>query len=329
MKGASLVETKTLQASDTAIPTPIGLVQISVPTRDVAQSTRFYAEILQGEVIGKTPIVKVQLGNFVVGLGPQAAGATAPHAEYPHYAFTVPAEDFVPLKQRLEAYGVPTHEPWTRAGAACALMYFRDPSGNQWELYCPSGFTALPLRIGSRAGGDYVIPFPALVYDALTAPNEAGLPNVRAADFNHMTIPVRDHEEGKRFFMAVFGGKLTNDNHDHKTVQIGRSPIGMAPFAGGWTAPDALYPYYTLRVRAEDLLPLQQRLESFGVPTHEIITRTESDAATYFRDPSGNLWELACETGFAGPARRVSDPADPGVDVHALSYDRWNDPGRN
>jgi hypothetical protein len=42
----------------------------------------------------------------------------------------------------------------------------------------------------------------------------------------------------------------------------------------------------------------------------------------YFRDPAGNLWELNCPEGFAGPRRR-----DLPVDVSALRYHTWNDPG--
>jgi hypothetical protein len=40
-----------------------------------------------------------------------------------------------PLKERLEAHGIPTHPIWTRNGHT-GLVYFRDPSGNLLELYC-------------------------------------------------------------------------------------------------------------------------------------------------------------------------------------------------
>jgi catechol 2,3-dioxygenase-like lactoylglutathione lyase family enzyme len=206
-------------------------------------------------------------------------------------------------------------------------MYFRDPSGNQWEMYCSQGFTALPLRVGSRAGGDYVIPFASLGYDGLVQADPDRVPAVRAADYNHMTLPTRDHEECKRFWMRVFGGRLTNDNTDHKTVEVGRSEIGLAPFPGGWTAPDALYPYYTLDVEADALVALRGRLESFGIPTHRVVTRDGEGASTYFRDPSGNLGELYCRSGFTGPADRIGRD-ESAIDVRSLNYDRWKDPGR-
>ena len=40
---------------------------------------------------------------------------------------------------------------WTTAPA----MYFRDPSGTLWELYCESGFSEA-VRRGVSAGGDYI-----------------------------------------------------------------------------------------------------------------------------------------------------------------------------
>jgi hypothetical protein len=88
-------------------------------------------------------------------------------AEYPQYAFTVAPEDFMGIKHRLGAFGAPTHDPWGRMNRPHTLMYFRDPSGNQFESFCPSGFNAVPLRLGHRACGDYVIDFAALCYSAL------------------------------------------------------------------------------------------------------------------------------------------------------------------
>ena len=313
-------------------PAPVRFSHISLPTRDLAMSRRFFTEVLGGELREDGPTAKIQFTNFAIGLGPQEGGATAPHREHPHYAFTVPAEDFAPLKQRLEAFGVPTHEPWTRTGSPCALMYFRDPSGNQFEMFCPGGDTGLPLRIGHRAGGDYVIPFPTLVYSDLKEPAVASssLSRVRALGFNHMTLPSKDLGAGKRFFTEIFGGEVTIDHPSHVTVVVGGAEVGMGgPLDGGWTAPDAEYPHYTFLIGPNDLLPLKERFESYGVPTHDIFTRDGTDAATYFRDPSGNLFELYCEGGFTGSTVRTpSAGGDDLIDVQALCYDRWQDPGR-
>ena len=77
------------------------------------------------------------------------------------------------------------------------------------------------------------------------------------------------------------------------------------------------------------MLPLKERLESYGVPTSEVWSRNGIDAVMYFRDPSGTLWELYCESGFKGAVRRgVSAGGDYIPDVTALNYDTWKDPAK-
>jgi catechol 2,3-dioxygenase-like lactoylglutathione lyase family enzyme len=315
------------------IPAPCGFSHISIPTRDMVQSKRFFVEVLGGDLIADgARFSRVQFGNFGILLGWQASGATAPDAEYPHYAFTVEAQDFMGIKQRLEAYGVPTHDPWGRQNRPHALMYFRDPSGNQFELFCPSGFTAVPLRLGHRAGGDYVIDFSSLCYSQLREPTakQVDIPNVRPGGFNHMTLPTRDMDESKRFFVEILGATVELERADHVTLRVGGADIGFARNGtSGWTAADAEYPHYTFLVRPEDLLPLKERLESYGVPTHDVWTQNGMDAAMYFRDPTGNLWELYCESGFSGAVRRaLSAGGDFTPDVKALNYEVWKDPSK-
>jgi catechol 2,3-dioxygenase-like lactoylglutathione lyase family enzyme len=305
--------------------------RIAIPSRDMEQSKKFFTEVLGGRLAASSDRALVEFDNFAIELGSQGGGATAPHREHPHYAFTVPADQFAALKTRLEAYGVPTHEPWTRTGSPCSLMYFRDPSGNQFELFCPGGDTGLELRIGHRAGGDYVIPFPSLVYDGLPVedPDPALVPQVRATAFNHMTLPSKDLAEGKRFFTTVFGGTVTIDHTSHVTVVVGGAEIGMGgPLDGGWTAPDDEYPHYTFLVAPGSLLPLKHRLSEFGVPTSDVFSRGGEDASVYFREPTGNLFELGCPTGFIGERRLLrSAGGDYSVDLRGLTYDHWNDPG--
>ncbi len=310
--------------------TPYGFSHIGIPTRDLALSKQFFIEVLGGNLtLDKPSFACVEFDTFRIELAPQAGGATPPDAEYPHYAFTVAAGDFMGIKQRLDAYGVPTHDPWGRKNRPHALMYFRDPSGNEFEMFCPSGFNAAPLKLGARAGGDYVIDFASLCYSSLQLPsNEAELPKVRPGGFNHMTLPVRDMYEGKRFWLATLGGKVALELPDHITVLVGGAEVGMATTTHGWTAADAEYPHYTFLVKPEDLVPLKGRLGTYGIPTSEIWTRNGADTAMYFRDPSGNLWELRCESGFEGAVRRgVSAGGDYAPNVKALNYEVWKDPG--
>lgn len=311
---------------------PSGFSHISVPARNVEQSKRFFVEVLGGALVRDTPgFAEARFNNFIVGMSSRNGSPTAPHAEYPHYGFTVEPDQFLPLKLRLEAYGVPTHEPWTRHDDAEALMYFRDPSGNQFEMYCPKGFKDLPLRRGGRAGGDFFIDFPALCYpDLRDPPAGARVPEAGVTGFNHMTMPVRDMYEGKRFLTEVLGGNVTIELPDHITVAVGGAQIGMAPATGGWTAYDAEFPHYAFFVQPEDMAPLKERLDSYGIPTHDIWTRNGVEALMYFRDPSGNLLELYCKSGFEGADKlpRGGAGGNYTIDFAALNYDRWNDPGK-
>ena len=322
---------KALQEKHAQVATPYGFGPLSVPARDVTLSKQFFVEVLGGDLVEDKPdSVRVIIGTLQIDLGPQAGGATPHNAEYPHYGLTVQPQDFMGIKQRLDAYGVPAHDPWGRKGRSAALMYFRDPSGNQFELYCGEGFNAVPLKLGARAGGDFVIDFDALNYRSLQPPaDKTKLPKVRPEGFNHMTLPVRDMQEGKRFWVSAVGGTVLFELPDHVTVVVGGEQIGQSTAKSGWTAPDAEYPHYTLLVKPEALIPLKERLESYGVPTHDIWTRNGTDAAIYFRSPSGNLWEFYCENGFKGPVRRgISAGGDYAPDVKVLNYDTWKDPGK-
>ena len=138
----------------------------SIPVRDLEEAKRFYTEVLGGELFLELPgFSEVRVGGAVIGLSEQKSGWTGRDAEYPHYAFTMGPDDFYPFIEHLKARSVPTHEPWTRHGVE-ALMYFRDPSGNLLELYCPEGLKdADKLPRSVKAGGNYVVDFAALNYE--------------------------------------------------------------------------------------------------------------------------------------------------------------------
>ena len=143
-----------------------GFSHISLPVRDLQEAKRFFVQVLGGEVEYDTPgFIEVRVGGMLFGFAQKKEGWTAREAEFPHYAFFVEPEKFIPMKERLERHGVPTHQPWTRDGIR-ALMYFRDPSGNLFEMYCTQGFKDAPnLPRPPKRGGNLVIDFAALNYD--------------------------------------------------------------------------------------------------------------------------------------------------------------------
>jgi len=64
----------------------------------------------------------------------------------------------------LRRNGVRTSESWTRDGIK-GLLYFRDPSGNLLDMYCPKIQEAATFARGKKQGGNYEIDFRALNYE--------------------------------------------------------------------------------------------------------------------------------------------------------------------
>ncbi|MGA2393756.1 MAG: VOC family protein [Candidatus Lustribacter sp.] len=148
---------------------------VSVWARDVEVSKRFYADVLGGRVVNEgTPhFAEVEVAGVIIGMS-DVRGVGAPaEAEFPHIAFEIESDQFLPMKKWLEDHGVKTHEPWTRHQVE-GLMYFKDPAGNLIEVYCPKFAGAKELRTSGTpigvvdlAGLDYEWD-PALAEPVLT-----------------------------------------------------------------------------------------------------------------------------------------------------------------
>ncbi|MBM2810393.1 MAG: hypothetical protein HW416_1152 [Chloroflexi bacterium] len=147
------------------VPTPAGFHHVSVPVKDLKQAQRFFIDVMGGEFIFDAGgFAEVRCGGMVIGFSQADGGWTAPDAEFPHYAFLIDAEDMWPMKARLEANGVPTHAIWTRNGYT-GLMYFRDPSGNLFELYCPRVRDEDAPKMVRRGQDGFAPPVGSLSYD--------------------------------------------------------------------------------------------------------------------------------------------------------------------
>jgi len=165
-----------------------------------------------------------------------------------------------------------------------------------------------PLRIHGEEG--------RLMASASTSEAQGAVEGPVPSGFNHLSIPVKDVEQSLRFFMEVLGAEWVMAQEGFAEVRCGGMIIGLSRQPGGWTGPDAEFPHYGLLIAPEDLWPLKERLEAHDIPTHPIWTRNGYTGLMYFRDPSGNLFELYCprvreedapklvrlgENGFAPP----------------------------
>lgn len=304
-------------------PKTLKFSHLNMPTKDIAQSLRFFTDVLGGQLVAEAPAPRIAFRNVDIILRQQDYGATQAHREHPHYAFDIRPDLFASIKQRLEAFGVRTHSPWTRVGTTQSLMYFRDPSGNQFELFCGEGDTGLSLRIGDRAGGDYTIPFSDLVYDELAPqPASSSVAAVPALGFNHITLPCRDLADSKRFLTTMFDGPVTIDLPVHVTVVVGGFELGYGgPMDGGWPRPDAPFPRYAFTISGPELPQLKRKFEHHGVPTSPIALSDSGGPAFLFRDPTGNLFEVIATEDVAGAV------ADSFGDLAALCYTAWDATG--
>lgn len=151
------------------------LNHVSIYARDVEASTRFYADVLGGRVVNQgTPnFSEVEVAGTIVGLSDVRGEPQRPTNEFPHVAFEIESEHFLPMKKWLEDHGVKTHEPWTRHHVE-GLMYFKDPSGNLIEIYCPQFAGAKALQKASTPLT--VVELDSLNYDWDPALAEPALP---------------------------------------------------------------------------------------------------------------------------------------------------------
>jgi catechol 2,3-dioxygenase-like lactoylglutathione lyase family enzyme len=139
-----------------------------------------------------------------------------------------------------------------------------------------------------------------------------GRPRLRAVD--HVTLPVQNLDESRRFYCDVLGATLFMTIDDEALRRFGRPSAGDGDgvhhhslLVGGSTRvdifqqrngqPPALvgHPHLAFRVPPGEMLWWKTRLESAGVPTEgPLQLGPPGQASLYFNDPSGNHLEISC-----------------------------------
>ena len=276
------------------------LHHLSLPCRNLDESKRFYIEVLGGELYHDTPgFAEVKIADIIIGLSEQAGGWTGHEDEYPHYGLNVDAANFALGKSWFDACGVPNYG-WTR-NFKTALRYFRDPSGNLLELYCVTGFTSVnELELGPRQGGQ-PLPLGALNYRWDGKIGDFSLERPRIESFGHLSMPVRDIEQSKRFYIEVMGGEpmVTSDPETFTEVRVAGAVVGLSSRGGAWTGRESEFPHYAFHADADNFMPIIEWLKAQGVVTPGPWTRDGTKGLMYFRDPSGNLLEIYCGRDLA------------------------------
>ena len=297
-----------------------GMSHVSLACHDLEEAKLFYARVLGGELVHEIPgFAEYRIADMVFGLSEQSGGWTGADDEYPHYALYIDGENFTRMKDWLDGHRVPNH-PYRRDRTA--LIYFRDPSGNLFELYCDGGYPGMEsLALAPRRGG-LAIDFRRLNYRwDRSHLSSAGEPP-RFTGFAHASLYCTDLDQAKHFYTEVLGGELIHDVDGFAEVKVAGVIIGLTVRPGSVTARDAEYPHYAFFAEAEDFLPMVDWLRQNGVTTTEPWTRDGIKGLLYFRDPSGNLLEMYCRRieAAAGFARGAKQGGDYAIDFAALSY---------
>jgi len=138
---------------------------IAIPCRDLEEGIDFYRDVLGGvQKIQDSAFALFELAGTRIGISTEGATSMTPGTEYPHFAFLVDASALVRMKEWLTRCSVPSSNFWTRNGIE-TLMFFRDPTGNVIELFCPEGYDgAADLPRGPARGHGVAIDIDALAY---------------------------------------------------------------------------------------------------------------------------------------------------------------------
>jgi len=125
-----------------------GINHVTIPTRDLDESERFYAELVGAERIVSpnfgTPVRWLRVGGVQIHLLQDGSGGGGPG----HFGITV--DDVAPVYERARALGVLDraangHCFWELADGVVQL-YVRDPSGNLVEVNARDA-SALPETV--------------------------------------------------------------------------------------------------------------------------------------------------------------------------------------
>lgn len=289
------------------------LNHISISVRDVDEASRFWIDLfgavphqtqrITNDATGtREQVFEVRISEVVLGLFATPGLVEGDH-EFPHYAFRVTPAQMLALKNRLEHAGVTTHPIWTRNQQE-GLMYFRDPTGNLFELYSPDFCETHNAELAAdKEGGTFRPPIDGLGYEwkgASRLSAEELIANPEGGRWvegiDHIALHVSDVDEAMRFWTEIFEGHPVKDAKRGKRpfhIEVGGTVFAFFELPGltGW---EHEYPHYGLTIEGDKMLPLVNRLVNTGVRVHPIWTRDQKEALMYFRDPSGNLFELCC-----------------------------------
>lgn len=109
-----------------------GLNHITLAVADVQRSVTFYRDVLGCAVRALwNDGAYLEAGPLWLCLSRDDLVRTSPHPDYTHFAFSIAAEEFPDLSDRLKA----TCNIWKDNRSEGASIYFLDPDGHKLEIH--------------------------------------------------------------------------------------------------------------------------------------------------------------------------------------------------
>jgi glyoxalase family protein len=261
-------------------------VKLSVNQDDIYHRHLFYADD-EAKANAITFFEWPDLPRGMIGLG-------SPH----HLSYEVPSVDILSKwKGWLSNNHVPTNGPYSRGDRVS--LYFRDPDGVIVEITTENR---------EKVSGRYLSELKTPIIDKLSA-------EMRLSNFNHASPMTRDPGAISRFMDKALGLKQSflSPNPD----EAGAAVLGI----GNQTRPDFLrylsgkdaprgyvgignIHHVAMAVESdEEQLKILKTLERIGIKNSGVVDRFWFHSL-YFRDPDGNLLEVATKT----PGYTVDEP---------------------
>ena len=147
--------------------------------------------------------------------------------------------------------------------------------------------------------------------------------------FDHASLPCQDLDEAIRFYGDILGAEQLVKEDEFVLFKIAGTRVGIGATGTTFMTEHAEYPHIAFNVGPETLVQTKAWLAACGVPSSEFWTRRGIETLMFFRDPSGNVIELFCESGYDGAADLPRGPArGHGItlDIDALRYTDWHLP---
>lgn len=147
--------------------------------------------------------------------------------------------------------------------------------------------------------------------------------------FDHVSMPSHDLDESIRFYSNVLGGEMVVKEDRFALFIIAGTRIGIGSTGTTFMTENAEYPHVAFNVGPDDLVDMKAWLSACGIPSSNFWTRKGIETLMFFRDPSGNVIELFCESGYEGASELPRGPARGHgitIDIDVLRYTDWHLP---